>query len=243
MSQKKQSRKEFRKEIKQPDEFQTRSNTLLVWAQENPDQVKKIVAAFVAIVIVAGFFGYRAESQRNESMRDFWAGSELYARGQWEPAAETFDTLATELPGTVYGRLARVYAGGAAAAEGQQAAAIAAWRAYLNDSIPSPAIEQLVRLNLGKALSSIRDTEAAERELQAAAELPGPAGPQVQLALARHYESAGADGKALEAYARYLEEEPRGAAYQLARARIVALGGEPPVADRGLPGGIQVSTN
>ena len=228
MSQKKQSRKEFRKEIKQPDEFQTRSNRVLVWAQENPDQLKKVIAAFVVIVVVAGVLGYRAESRQSESMRDFWAGSELYSRQQWEPAEETFDALAEELPGTVYGRLANIYAGGAAAAEGQQAEAITAWRAYLADGLESPAIEQLVRLNLGKALSAIEDNEAAQRELEAAAAIAGPAGPEVQLALARHFDGSGAGDKALDAYTRYLEDEPTGAAATLARARIVALGGELP---------------
>ena len=100
----------------------------------------------------------------------------------------------------------------------------------------------LDKLQAEEAAAEKAEPAESQAELQAAAALPGPAGAQVQLALARHYESTGAVDGAIAAYTRYLEEEPRGAATQLARARIVALGGEPPAAASN-SSGIQVTTN
>ncbi|MFP6663398.1 MAG: tetratricopeptide repeat protein [Deltaproteobacteria bacterium] len=244
MSNKKQTRKEFRKEIKQPDEFVTQSNRAIRWASENPSQVKLGIAAFVALLVVVAGIGIWNDSRHKQSLSDFYAANELYKRAQWEPAYEGFVELADNLSSTPYGQLANLYAGRAAQELGRDTEAVKSFRAYLANELESKPIEQLARLNLARALAAAGNPEAARKEFEAAATIQGPAGPEIQLALARHHESTGNPDQALDAYLKYATETPRSAATNQVNARIQALGGTVPApAPPSFPGNIQVSQN
>lgn len=239
---KQQSKKSFRKEIKQPDEFVVQSNRALDWANDNPDKIKVGLAVFVAALVVIAIFGTWRESRNQDSINNFYAAAEIYRGEKWEPALADFETLAADYSGTTYGKLANLYAGSSALQLGNFEVSVKYYRNYLTDSIESVAVTQVARMNLAAALTGIGDADGARSELEKAATLDGPAGPEIQLALARNYEAAGNPDEAIQAYKAYLEEAPRGASVAAIQAAVINLGGSLPEASRPkFPGNIQVT--
>jgi hypothetical protein len=237
-----QSRKEFRKEIKQPDEFVVQSNRLLGWAEENPDKLKLWGGVFVVALVLIGAYGSWTESRNQDAISSFYAAAEIYRGDQWEPALADFETIAADFDGTTYGKLANLYAGSSALHLEKYADSAKYYRLYLTDGLSSPAIEQVARMNLAAALTGAGKSAEARVELEKAAQIEGPAGPEVQLALARNFEAGGEATEAIDAYKAYLEQAPQGAAVAAIRAAVVGLGGSlPEPASPRFPGNIQVT--
>lgn len=215
------------KELRQPDEFVTATGKVVEWARENPDTVTYgAVGAVVLLLAIIGF-SWWSNSRDANAGRQFYSAIELYQAEQWSEAYDGFAKLAGDLGGTAYGNLAKVYAGRAALKLDKPAEAIPFYRDFLADA-PDVALEQLARLNLARGLEATGDAHGARSELDRALELAGPARPEVVLELAGLEESAGNRERALELYGRYLTDEPQGAGKELARNRILALGGTPP---------------
>jgi len=239
---KSQSKKNFRKEIKQPDEFVVQSNRAILWAQDNPDKLKVGLGIFAVALVIIAVVGTWQESRNQDAVSDFYAASEIYRGEKWEPALADFETLAANYDGTTYGKLANLYAGSSALHLEKYADSIKYYEAYLSDSINSDAVNQIARLNLAAAMTGAGDAAAARGQLEKAAAASGPANPEVQLALARNYENAGDADEAVEAYKAYLEAAPQGAAVSAVQAAVVNLGGTlPPPAAPSFPGNIQVT--
>lgn len=237
-----QSRKEFRKEIKQPDEFVVQSNRLLAWAEENPDKLKLWGGIFVVALVLIGAYGSWTESRNQEAISSFYSAAEIYRGDQWEPALADFEAIAADFDGTTYGKLANLYAGSSALHLEKYSDSAKYYRLYLSDGLSSPAIEQVARMNLAAALTGAGKPMEARAELEKAARIDGPAGPEVQLALARNLEASGAATEAVDAYKAYLEQAPQGAAVAAIQAAVVDLGGTLP--ERPLPrfpGNIEVT--
>jgi hypothetical protein len=225
---KSQSKKNFRKEIKQPDEFVVQSNRALDWAQNNPDKIKLGLGIFVVVLVVIATVGTWRESRNQDAISNFYAAAEIYRGQKWEPALADFQTLAADYDGTTYGKLANLYAGSSALHLEKFDESVKYYQAYLSDSIDSDAVNQVARLNLAAAMTGAGKGAAARTELQKAAAVAGPASPQVQLALARNFQAAGDDKGALDAYNSYLETAPRGAAIAAVQAAVIELGGSLP---------------
>ncbi len=223
-----QSRKEFRKEIKKPDEFVVQSNRALAWAEDNPEKLKLWGGVFVVFLIVVGAYGTWQQSRNQAAIENFYAAAEIYRGDKWGPAFSDFETLAADYDGTTYGKLANLYAGSSALQLEKWDESVRYYRQYLNDSVPSVAVEQIARLNLAAALTGSGDPQGALSELEKAAALDGPAGPEVQLALARNYEASGANQQAIAAYTAYLKAAPQGAAVSAIQASVISLGGTLP---------------
>lgn len=221
------------KELKQPDEFVTATGKVVDWARENPDTVRNGAIAFVALLLVIIGVSWWASSRNSSANQQFYSASELYKAKQWQEAYDGFASLSNSLGGTNYGHLASLYAARSALKLDKLDDAIRFYNAYLGGS-STVALEQLARLNLGRALSKKGDNGAAKGELEKALALDGPAKPDVQIELASVEAASGAKDRAIELFTTYLTENPQGPAASLARNQILALGGTPPASPSGL---------
>ncbi|MDG2305630.1 MAG: tetratricopeptide repeat protein [Candidatus Binatia bacterium] len=221
------AKKLTQKELKQPDEFVTASGKVVQWAKENQSTVQYGAIGLVALLILISLAGWWNSSRNASANQQFYSAIELYQADQWQEAYDGFSALAGSLGGTDYGRLATLYAGRAALQLDKPDEAIKFYKEYLGGST-TVSLEQLARLNLGRALAKKGDTAGAKSELDSALSLSGPAKPEVTLELAAVEESVGAKDRALDLYAAYLNDNPQAPAKEFARARIMALGGELP---------------
>lgn len=216
--------------LKDPDEFVTLTTRAVDWAKANRNAVTAAAAAAAALLLVVAGWRWFAASRVERSATRFYAANELFRREQWDQAQKDFDDLAAALPGTAYGRLARLYAGRAALQAGRRPEAATRLQGFLADPLGDPALEQIARVNLAAALSADGKADDARREATRAVEMAGPARPEATIELARVEEAAGARERAIELYQGYLKDQPNGPVRDFARARIVALGGTPPPA-------------
>jgi hypothetical protein len=225
-----------RKDLRAPDEFVTTTGEIVEWARKNTQIVAIAGGALLAALLIVGGVRWFIHSRDERATRDFYAADELFKRQQWDEASKSFAALAENLGGTAYGKLARLYVGRAALRAGKNAEAVTAIQEFLQDPIGGPSIEQLARLNLASALAGNGDAAGARDQWAKALELDGPAKGEALIDLAQSEDKAGNKDKALELYQRYLQDEPEGTGRDLARTRIVALGGTPPAAPSGFPG-------
>jgi len=215
------------KELRRPDEFVTATGKVVDWAKENQQTVTYAGIGFALMLVAISVVSWWISSQNAKANQQFYSAVELYKAEQWAEAFEGFEGLADGLGGTDYGHLANLYAGRAALQMDKPGEAIAFYRQYLDGST-TVTLEQLARLNLGRALAKTGDAAGAREELERALGLPGPAKPEVTLELAGVEEASGRTDRALELYGSYLEDNPQGPAKAFARTRILALGGTPP---------------
>lgn len=221
--------------LRDPDEFITLTGRAVDWARANQRLVTAAGGAVLAVVLLAGAWSWIRQARQARAARQFYAASELFRREQWDAAEKDFAEIAGSLGRTPYGRLAGAYAGRAALRAGRSADAATYLEDYLRDPAPDVAVEQLARISLAAALEAQGNVEGARSSLERALALAGPARGEATLELARVEEAAGAKEKALELYQRYLSDQPDGVARDLARARLVALGGTPPAEPSRLP--------
>jgi predicted negative regulator of RcsB-dependent stress response len=226
-----------RKDLRSPDEFVTLTNRVVKWSRENTRLAVGAGIGLGLVVVVATAWSWIATARAERAAREFYAADELFRRDQWDAAETAFDALAEDLPGTTYGRLGRLYAGRAAQRGGDPTEAERHFREFLARPVSDTALVQLAHMNLGAVLAAQNQLDAARDELNLALAMDGPARDEVTLELARVEEVAGRNDQALELYQRYLVDEPNGVARDLARARILALGGTPPALPPTFPGG------
>jgi predicted negative regulator of RcsB-dependent stress response len=217
-----------RKDLRQPDEFFTMTGEALDWAERNRNTIVIAVVAVVAMFLVGWGVRWYVDARETRAAREFYAASELFKREQWDAARDGFKAIGENLPRTDYGRLAALYAGYASLRGDHAAEAAASFRAFLDGNPPTEALKQLGHLNLARALQASGDLDAARQELQAAADIDGPAKSDATFELARAVETAGDQAKALELYQKFLTDYPESSERDLARAHMIALGGTPP---------------
>ncbi|MFN8601371.1 MAG: tetratricopeptide repeat protein [Candidatus Binatia bacterium] len=224
-----QGKKLRHKDLKQPDEFISLSNRVIAWAQKNQTTVLAAVGVAVAVVLVAAGVRWYAQSRAEASARQFYGANELFKREQWDQAQKDFASLASAYGGTPYGNLAKLYAGRAALNASKPGEALPFLTEFVA-SPPSPAFEQIGRIALARALADTSNVTGAREQLDRAMLLDGPLKPEAMIRLARIEESDGSKEKSIELYKQYLTDEPDGSAAPLARARLLALGVQPPAA-------------
>ena len=217
--------------LKEPDEFVTTTGRAVEWARGNQSTVTAATAALAALLLALAGWQWLRQSRIERSTQEFYAASELFRREQWDAAGKSFEELASGLPGTPYGQVARLYAGRAALRAGKAGDAASMLQAFLASPLSDPALEQLARVNLATALSQQGQNEQALAEATKAVEASGPALGEALITLSRVQEAMGSKDKAIETLLRYLKDEPEGTVRDYARTRILALGGTPPAED------------
>jgi hypothetical protein len=229
-----------RKELRQPDEFISTSRRVAEWGRDNPTYVTWGAAGLLAVLLIAGGASWWMESRARRANQQFYGAIELYRAEQWNEAYDGFSTLADDLGGTDYGKLARIYAARSAAKVDKPAEAISFYEGFLANGPHTAALEQLARFEMAAVLRKTGDVDRARAELDKAHALEGPIRPEVTFALAKVADESGEKDRALELYGRYVEEAQQGPDRELARSRIVALGGTPPAPEmpQGFPPGM-----
>ena len=159
-----QGKKLRHKDIKQPDEFISFSTRAIEWAQKNQTTVAIAVAAAVAIVLLAAGIRWYVQSRAQAAARQFYGASELFKREQWDAAQKDFASLASSYGGTPYGNLAKLYAGRAALNASKPADA-APFLTEFVAAAPSPALEQIGRVALARALTDTGNASGAREQL------------------------------------------------------------------------------
>jgi hypothetical protein len=188
-----------RKELRQPDEFETLTGRAVDWASEN--QVILAVAAtaiIVAAAIVFGFSQWRA-AQASRAAIEFDGAYQVFEAGRNKEAAEKFALVSDTYPRASSGRLARLYRAHALLREGQATAAAAAYDEYMTFGPPTPYLRQETLAALGHAREAAGDAPGALEAYRQASEIEGPFKQDSLLGVARLQEAAGraADARAI----------------------------------------------
>lgn len=215
------------KDLKQPDEFISLSGRVVDWARKNALAVQIGIGAAVLLVLTIAGVRWYTQSRDQAAARAFYGASELFKREQWDVAQQDFAKLAGSYGSTPYGTLAKLYAGRAALNAQKPAEAVPPLTEFVA-AAPSPALEQIGRLALARALEATSDAAGARTQLDRALALEGPLRPEATMGLAQLEEAAGNKEKAIELYQKYLTDDADGAAASLARMRLVGLGVTPP---------------
>jgi tetratricopeptide (TPR) repeat protein len=143
-------------------------------------------------------------------------------------ARDSFKTLADKLGRTSYGRLAPLYAGHAALRGDHPGEAVTFYRQFIAAGPETDPLKQIALLNLARALEATGDAAGARKELEAAVAVSGPVASEADFELAAATQAAGERDKALELYQKFLGDHPDAPDRELARARVIELGGTPP---------------
>lgn len=196
-----------RKDLRQPDEFETLTGQAFAWAKEHTQLLGGVVGAFVAGALIALIVS-RMTASRNESAAEaFRRAKATFDAGKLGEAAEAFGAAARDYPRAPFGGLAALYRGHALARQSDAKGAATAYAEYLA-SATTPYLRQEALTGLGRAKEASGDTAGALETYAEAGALEGAYRTDALLNAARLHESAGRADQARYIYARLLKEAP-----------------------------------
>lgn len=219
-----------RKDLRQPDEFQTLSRQALEFVEENRNAVIAGLAAI--IVLLLAIVAYRMISQSRESSASaaYTEARALLGDKKYGDAAVKFDDVASRYGSTSYGSLAILERANALLLADQAADAATAYERFLQSSPPTDYLRQLAHTRLGYAEEKLGKFADAERSFTTAATEPGPFAAEALFGAARNTEAGGNTDKAKDLYTQLLEKHPTSELRDVASAHLLALGGTLPSA-------------
>ncbi|MCC6767062.1 MAG: tetratricopeptide repeat protein [Deltaproteobacteria bacterium] len=231
-----------RKDLRQPDEFQTLSRQALEFVEANRTAVTAALAAL--IVLLLAIVSYRMISQSREASASvaYTEARALLTDKKYGDAAVKFEDVASRYGGTSYGPLAILERGNALLLADQAADAVAAYEKFLRSAPPTDYLRQLAHTRLGYAQEKLGKPADAERAFATAASEPGPFGAESLFGAARNAEAAGSADKAKDLYTQLLEKHPASEYRDVASAHLTALGGTVPAAKAAPDGAAVVRT-
>lgn len=197
-----------RKDLRQPDEFETLTGKALSWAEDNRGIVIGIASALVALALIMLVVG-RVRSTRNETAAIAFRGAhDQFEASKFNEAADAFAELAREYPSTPFGRLAGLYRGHALARQGDAAGAGSAYADFLASTSDDGYLRQEALTGLGRAREATNDSAGALEAYTQAAALEGPFRTDARLGAARMHEAAGHADEARAIYTELLKGSP-----------------------------------
>jgi predicted negative regulator of RcsB-dependent stress response len=219
-----------RKDLRQPDEFQTLSRQALEFVEENRNAV--IAALTAVIVLLLAVVAYRMISQSREASASaaYTEARALLADKKYGDAAVKFDDVASRYGSTSYGPLAILARANALLLADQAVDAASAYEHFLQSSPPTDYLRQLAHTRLGYAQEKLGKPADAERSFTTAATEPGPFAAEALFGAARNAEVGGNTDKAKDLYTQLLEKHPTSEFRDVASAHLTALGGTLPSA-------------
>jgi tetratricopeptide (TPR) repeat protein len=218
-----QHRKLTRKDLKQPDEFESLLDNIGAFVVDNLQQVLVslgIVAAVGAIAV--GVYYY-------EGHRDAVAGDQFYTAlnelksANYKAAEQGFSKLADAEPGRRLGRLSRFYLANAYLGENNLPAARDTLAQFITEE-HDPLYTNLALTNLGVVYERMGDYHKAANAYSQAAGVPGPEQQRAALSVARMLAKAGDKQGAISSYRSFLAAHPYAEERQDVLESLAALG-------------------
>jgi tetratricopeptide (TPR) repeat protein len=216
-----------RKELKQPDEFQSFVANAQQFLLHNIVQVVvsgSIVLAAGALAI--GIYYYEVHRDTIAGDRFYTAIGELNQKN-YKPAEADFEKLAADEPGREVGKLGRFYLGSAYFQEGQLEKARDALVAYVPDA-KDDLFASMAYDDLGVIYEKMGDLPKAQGAYSQAAAIVGPEQTRAQLQVARLMAAQGDKVGAITAYQNFLMANPFSQDRQIVIEALANLGAVPP---------------
>jgi tetratricopeptide (TPR) repeat protein len=218
-----------RKELKQPDEFQTVFETAALFFELHLTEVLLGAAALlVAVAIALSFFYYEAQRGRAASARFDQALSELQG-GKYESAEKELSSLAADEPHRAVGRLANLYLANAYLAQKEPAKAREALLRYLAGADAS-VFRGAALDDLAVTYEELGDYKQAEATYRQASAIEGPEQARAELGMARMLQNQGKREEAVAVYRDFLAQHPYAPERTLVMETLAQLGVSPATA-------------
>jgi tetratricopeptide (TPR) repeat protein len=218
-----------RKELKQPDEFQTIFETARLFFELHITEVLLGAAGLLVIVaIVLSFFYYEARLARAASDRFDHALSELQG-GKYDAAEKDLSSLAADEPHRAVGRLANLYLANAYLAQKEPAKARDTLLHYLAEDDTS-LFRDAALDDLAIAYEELGDYKQAEDAYRQASKIEGPEQARAELGMARMLQKQGKRDEAIAVYRDFLAVHPFAPERTLVMETLAQLGMAPPTA-------------
>ncbi|HVA83645.1 MAG TPA: tetratricopeptide repeat protein [Candidatus Binataceae bacterium] len=196
-----------RKELKQPDEFQSIFETAGLFFELHMTEVLLGAAALVVIVAIAlGFYYYAARRGREAAARFDQALSELQG-GKYDAAETALLSLAADEPHRAVGRLANLYLATAYLAQKEPAKARDALLRYLAEDDAS-LFRGAALDDLAVSYEDLGGYQQAEDTYRQASKIEGPEQARAELGMARMLQKQGKRAAAISAYNDFLAQHP-----------------------------------
>jgi tetratricopeptide (TPR) repeat protein len=218
-----------RKELKQPDEFQTVFETAALFFELHMTEVLLGAAALLVIVAIAlSFFYYEAQRGHAASARFDQALSEIQG-GKYDAGEKDLSSLAADEPHRAVGRLANLYLANAYLAQKEPAKAREALLRYLAEDDAS-VFRGAALDDLAVAYEELGDYKQAEATYRQASAIEGPEQARAELGMARMLQKQGKRGEAIAVYRDFLAQHPYAPEHTLVMETLAQLGVSPATA-------------
>jgi tetratricopeptide (TPR) repeat protein len=218
-----------RKELKQPDEFQTIFETAALFFELHMTEVLLGAAALLVVVAIAlSIFYYEARRGRAASARFDQALSDLQG-GKYEAAEKELSSLAADEPHRAVGRLANIYLGNAYLAQKEPGKARDALTRYLSED-DSSLFRGAALDDLAVAYEELGDYKQAEATYRKASDSEGPEQARAELGMARMLQKQGKRDEAIAVYRDFLAKHPYGPERTMVMETLAQLGVAPAIA-------------
>jgi len=218
-----------RKELKQPDEFQTVFETAALFFELHLTEVLLGAAALLVVVAIAlSFLYYEAQRGRAASARFDQALRELQG-GKYESAEKDLSTLAADEPHRAVGRLANLYLANAYLAQKEPAKAREALLRYLAGEDAS-VFRDAALDDLAVTYEELGDYKQAEATYRQASAIEGPEQARADLGMARMLQKQGKRNEAVAVYRDFLAQHPYAPERTLVLETLAQLGVSPATA-------------
>jgi outer membrane protein assembly factor BamD (BamD/ComL family) len=221
-----------RKDLRQPDEFQTLTRQAMAFVEANWTAVMAALGAVIVLLLAIVAFRMMSQSREASASVAYTEARALLTDKKYGEAATRFDDVATRYSGTSYGPLALLERGNALLLADQAHDAVTVYERFLQSSPPTDYLRQLAYTRLGYAQEKLGKAADAQRAFATAAAEPGPFTAEALFGAARNAETAGDTSTAKELYGQLLEKHPTSEYRAVASAHLIALGGTLPAADK-----------
>jgi tetratricopeptide (TPR) repeat protein len=215
-----------RKELKQPDEFQSIFETAALFFELHMTEALLGAAALLAIVALAlGFYYHEVRQGRAAAARFDQALSDLQG-GKYDAAEKELLSLAADEPHRAVGRLSNLYLATAYLAQKEPAKARDRLLRYLAEDDAS-LFRGAALDDLAVTYEELQDYKQAEDAYRQASKIEGPEQARAQLGMARMLQKQGKRAEAISVYSDFMAQHPFASERTVVMETLAQLGVAP----------------
>jgi tetratricopeptide (TPR) repeat protein len=218
-----------RKELKQPDEFQSIFETAGLFFELHMTEVLLGAGALLVIIAIAlGLYYYEVRQGHAAAARFDQALSDLQG-GKYDVAEKELSSLAADEPHRAVGRLANLYLANAYLAQKEPAKARDMLLRYLAEDDAS-VFRNAALNDLAVTYEELGDYKRAEDAYRQASKIEGPEQARAELGVARMLQKQGKRAEAIAVYNDFLAQHPYAPERAVVMETLAQLGVAPPAA-------------